>query len=290
MKKFLLLICFGLMCTMGVQSQSWAPMGAVWYYNVVDPFGSGITYARYEVTGDTVIQDKNCSIITGNAWAVFPGNLSCIYTYEENGKVYIWDPFTSQFCLMYDFSLTAGETYLFSWNNCSFNCTLSSTDTITINGLSLNTYKLNNSGWIEYIQCIGGNRTLFPDFFHYCDIDTIIYEEPIIQGLRCYDDPVIGHYETGLAPYCDYVVGIENPEKETLIRLSPNPGSNTLYIQTSLKDAKFELYDITGRQVIKRSINKVNTTINTSALLPGMYFYRFTLNGEVKESGKWVKE
>ena len=289
MKKILLLICFGLMCTMGVQSQSWAPMGAIWYYNVVDPFGPGITYTRYEVTGDTVIQDKNCSIITGDmsVWESFPGNLDCIYTYEENGKVYIWDPFASQFCLMYDFSLVAGQSYQTSWNGCQSENTISATGTQTINGISLSTYTLAGSS-TEFVHYIGEMSSLFPYNFNYCD--TIMYDGPFIQGLRCYDDPVIGHYETGLAPYCDYVLGIENPEKETLIRLSPNPGSNTLYIQTSLKDAKFELYDITGRQVMKRSINKVNTTINTSALLPGMYFYRFTLNGEVKESGKWVKE
>jgi len=287
MKKFLLFICFGLMCIMGVQSQSWAPMGAVWYYNVVDPFGPGITYARYEVTGDTIIQDKNCSLITGNAWAVFPGNLSCIYTYEENGKVYVWDPFASQFCLMYDFSLAAGQSYQTSWNGCQSETTIWSTGNQMINGFNLSFYTLSDAGSAKYIHYIGGMSSMFPYNFNYCD--TIIYDGPFIQGLRCYDDPVIGHYETGLSPYCDYVVGIENPEKETLIKLSPNPGSNILYIQTSLKDAKFELYDITGRQVMQRNINKT-TTVNISALHPGMYFYRILQNGIEKEGGKWMKK
>jgi hypothetical protein len=75
--------------------------------------------------------------------------------------------------------------------------------------------------------------------------------------------------------------------KEAL--LYPNPGINTLYIQTTLKNATLEMYDANGRLVIQQNINET-TTINTSALNAGMYFYRIMQKGEVKDSGKWVKQ
>jgi hypothetical protein len=75
--------------------------------------------------------------------------------------------------------------------------------------------------------------------------------------------------------------------KEAL--LYPNPGANTLYIQTTLKNATLEMYDANGRMVVQQNINET-TTVNTSALNMGMYFYRVMQNGAVKESGKWVKQ
>jgi hypothetical protein len=71
--------------------------------------------------------------------------------------------------------------------------------------------------------------------------------------------------------------------------LYPNPGANTLHIQTALKDATLEMYDANGRLVVQQNINET-TSVNTSALNQGMYFYRIMQNGEVKDSGKWVKQ
>jgi len=84
-------------------------------------------------------------------------------------------------------------------------------------------------------------------------------------------------------------VGIPSISAETTIQLYPNPGINDLYIQTALKEANIEMYDVTGRLITQQNINKT-TTVNTSALHPGMYFYRILQNGVVKESGKWMKK
>lgn len=273
----------------GTQSPTWAPLGAVWYYHVVNIMGSEITYARFEVTGDTVIQGKNCSIISGGeqGWYFLPGDLSEAFTYEENGKVYVWDPLTSLFCLVYDFSLPAGQSYQSSWNNCLLDHTITSIDTINVNGFNLATYKLGELGWIDCIQYIGNSINLFPDIYNSCD--TLFYDGLLLAGLRCYDDTIIGHYETGIVPYCDYITGIRDNKKDEIVIISPNPGANSLHIQTTLKDAKLEMYNATGRLVIQQNI-RGTTIINTSAINTGMYFYRVIQNGMLKKSGKWVKE
>jgi hypothetical protein len=84
-------------------------------------------------------------------------------------------------------------------------------------------------------------------------------------------------------------VGIPFVSAETAIQLYPNPGIHTLYIKTASEKVNFEMYDITGKQIMQQNING-NTTINTSTLHPGMYFYRILQNGVVKENGKWIKQ
>ncbi|MCK9617814.1 MAG: hypothetical protein M0R21_08245, partial [Lentimicrobiaceae bacterium] len=58
MKKLLLVICLCGMCSIGVQSQTWAPMGAVWYYSYTNFWIDG--YIKIEAGKDTTIMDKQC--------------------------------------------------------------------------------------------------------------------------------------------------------------------------------------------------------------------------------------
>lgn len=84
-------------------------------------------------------------------------------------------------------------------------------------------------------------------------------------------------------------VGIPIEIAEITVQLYPNPGISALYIQTASEKANFEMYDATGKQVMQQNING-STTVNTSALHPGMYFYRILQNGIIKKSGKWMKQ
>jgi len=70
----------------------------------------------------------------------------------------------------------------------------------------------------------------------------------------------------------------------------PNPGSTQLTIETALKGLQFELYSTNGQTVVSQPVNNGTTTVNTSALPAGMYFYRFMNKDKMVESGKWVKE
>jgi len=87
------------------------------------------------------------------------------------------------------------------------------------------------------------------------------------------------------------ITGISNPEaKLCSVLVYPNPGNEKLCIKSVLKNLNFELYNANGQTVVSQPVNNGTTTVNTSALPAGMYFYRFMNKDKMVESGKWVKE
>ena len=75
------------------------------------------------------------------------------------------------------------------------------------------------------------------------------------------------------------------------IILYPNPGYNQVYVRTALKgDIFLKMYDITGNLIINKKIKTGITQISVSTLPEGIYFYRFTNNKKIIETGKWIKQ
>ena len=71
----------------------------------------------------------------------------------------------------------------------------------------------------------------------------------------------------------------------------PNPGTNLLNIKTQNHELLFELVNINGQVVIKKTLNKNQITISTESLNPGMYFYRLLdRKNKNAETGKWIKK
>ena len=70
----------------------------------------------------------------------------------------------------------------------------------------------------------------------------------------------------------------------------PNPGKNVLNIRTGLKDARVEVYDLTGRLIYNQEITENITAIKTPSWPSGTYIWKVISNGKEAESGKWIKE
>ena len=70
----------------------------------------------------------------------------------------------------------------------------------------------------------------------------------------------------------------------------PNPGNDVLNIRTGLKDARVEVYDMSGRMVCGQEIIDNITTITTTSWPSGTYIWKVIANGKEAESGKWIKE
>ena len=75
----------------------------------------------------------------------------------------------------------------------------------------------------------------------------------------------------------------------------PNPGKDVLNIRTGLKDARVEVYDMSGRMVYRQEITENVTSVNTTSWPSGSYVWKVvagTSTGSVTEaeSGKWIKE
>ena len=86
---------------------------------------------------------------------------------------------------------------------------------------------------------------------------------------------------------CDTITGIApSPLGRGGVRLYPNPVNNILFI-SGLSDAKNELvvYDIYGRQIIKKQTNGTNSNIDVSLLAEGVYTLRIK-----NETGEYFKK
>ena len=91
---------------------------------------------------------------------------------------------------------------------------------------------------------------------------------------------------TGYAP-----IGINylNPAVNESIKVYPNPAGNVFYIRGSYAlPAVLELYDITGRKIIREPIIKNLQQIDVSKLAGGVYFFSVTGNNSLIGSGKII--
>ena len=70
----------------------------------------------------------------------------------------------------------------------------------------------------------------------------------------------------------------------------PNPGKDVLNIRTGLRDARVEVYDMSGRMIYGQEITENVTRINAEGWPSGTYIWKVVANGLEAESGKWIKE
>ena len=257
---------------------NWAPTGATWYYEVVDAFSPTLTYAKYESIGDTNILGKNCKIITqtvgSNSYDFLIGRISTAYSYELNGKVYVYNASNSNFSLIYDFAADSGDTWVTTWDTCNYLRTILHTDSILING---NYFKTLSYGSSEIIERIGGVRTLFHGLGPVsCDPpDSFVVELPFTQRLRCYQDSIIGFYNTGISPACDFVTTIGPINNfENLGTIYPNPTSSELNFHLNnqlLSELEINLFNSLGQNLKTINIYTENTAIDLTGIESGIY-------------------
>jgi hypothetical protein len=73
--------------------------------------------------------------------------------------------------------------------------------------------------------------------------------------------------------------------------LYPNPGNNQLSIQGFSNNTSISIFTSNGSLVYETEIENSNTQINTRNFKSGIYFYQFkNNNGEILQSGKWIRE
>ncbi len=287
MKKIIVLL---LACsfTMIVLGQNWAPTGATWHYEIVYPFSSQLSFVKYESVGDTNILSNSCKIITATGGTTvlgfLIGNSDTAYTYEDDGKIYVFDPSNNGFSLIYNFAADPGSTWTTTWDTCNFERSISSTDSIDINGITLKTLSF---GSLKIIEGIGGERTLFHGLglVNCKPPDTIIYEIPFIQRLRCYEDSIIGFYNTGISISCDYVTGIKDTKDSgSNIGIFPNPTSGKFQIKNSNSNEDFisvEIFNSFGKNIMEFETSEDLTPIDLSEKPKGVYLIRIKSSLEV---------
>ncbi|MDP2423261.1 MAG: T9SS type A sorting domain-containing protein [Bacteroidales bacterium] len=285
--KFLLTISFILLLiSVSSKAQMWAPSGAKWYYTF-DSFGTA-GYIKIEYSKDTLIYDnsspyqfRNCQKLSKTFFSYnhFNGNLDTIslgneYTWSNDDTVFIYKH--NKFYVLYDFSAQPGDTWIIPetynmWGMCD---SVGEIRVVSVGDTILNSKTLryiitepqNHSHWVLFgkiIEKIGPLMYMLPE--QNCILD-------YMEGgpLRCYQDNVF-QYTTSIAPYCDYITGIKEPDDYSLM-IYPNPAIHTL----TIKCQPSELYDIEITSIHSTKIREYfnignGMTIKLNGIEPGFY-------------------
>ncbi|MDA9262206.1 T9SS type A sorting domain-containing protein [bacterium] len=87
-------------------------------------------------------------------------------------------------------------------------------------------------------------------------------------------------------------VGIEEVQKETSIKIFPNPATDFVNVAIASNEVnkKIEIIDLLGKVVYSNSVAEDNTKlrVNTSNFLPGVYFVSITSNNKSIRTSKIV--
>lgn len=198
-------------------------MGTSWYYTEKFTFGNedNEDYIKFESVKDTMYAGKNCRKIIKRHEVICNDRPWIEYMYEENGKVYFYDPNFYGFQVLYDFNTNQNDTWTIFIEDYGDDIdtllvVVDSTKIVAINGVDLK--KL----YVTY-------NFIHESFMNETEQDTMIYQSVIIErigdltymfnyvpewsavcdanysdGLRCYEDSIVGLFETGLADSCDY--------------------------------------------------------------------------------------
>ena len=276
-------ILFGLGITFNLFSQEWFPNGASWYYTQIILF-EGETYNYFEVTGDTLIQGKECKIISGSCFCGIP-NVGGIL-YEEGDRVFAYNEEADSFRILYDFNLVAGDTLIFEGDPNGAGDGMVLIDSITyiqVGSLNLRVQHITHLSFYvvwgdKIIERIGSTSCLYPQD-GVCD--------PHTGGLRCYEDPEIGliNFQNPERP-CDFISSLSTVSDFKTIKVYPNPASNILHIETDQVINKISLFNILSVQYYSSiSINNTIAELNTKDLPQGIYYLQILTS----DNQLWIK-
>lgn len=262
--RFLIILLSLIFCAQKnicAQTNEFAPVGAKWWYNSVpNPIGTGGVVATIESLGDTMIAGNICRKVIMDPFYDYLFYSNYFYIYEDSGRVYRYYKVSDEFHKIYDFNLEPGDSYtVYTENSSGVICDslfveLLSTEIININGMNLIQQNVLTSGsdigyvWGDTIIERIGNNYFFVPYFDLVDI-------PFLP-LRCYEDTIIGHYETGNAESCDFILELEIDVANT-VSIFPNPVQNYLNIifhENNFDIDKCMIYSIDGRIIFTNFI------------------------------------
>lgn len=102
---------------------------------------------------------------------------------------------------------------------------------------------------------------------------------------------------TVMVPDCSTTVtsiGSIDSQNTTALTISPNPfkASTTIVVSdpSNLKNYTLKIYNVMGKEVISTIVATQISTLNTSDLKSGIYFYKVMANDKVVQSGKLISQ
>lgn len=283
-------------------AQNWFPIGATWHYTETQAFSGDSLYLKIWVEKDTLINGIPCQKFSRNRELFCDGHNSTEYAFERNDSVFLYMPEFNSFQLFYDLNMSAGDTLYFPiLDNSSpsdldtIRLIVDSVSAITIKGQTLKVqyfnYQLLGEFWTHkvrdsVIEKIGFNNYLFYYFREWegaCDGNTS-------RGLRCYEDSILGLFETGIANSCEhtYYFDLKDLEYGPESLPYPNPIVAGSFLNLPILNTEMELelclYSPTGQLIFKR-VEYGSDGIEIPSHLPkGQYRIVIRHEGELLQS------
>jgi len=264
MTKFftVLICCFSLMST----AQSYIDVGTKWTYTEND-FG---------ILGPTSIEIVGDTLIDGVQWFKQEGTGGCASDYEDvliretaDSKVYTFDLETGSEALLYDYTKTAGESWVIPGELSDIVITVNSVGTINFFGVDYNVQYIDYLDFGSIVlEGIGCFKYFFPQGNN-CD--------PHYSGLRCFTSEDM---DFDFDPFhdCDHIFlpsSTEDNALESTVKVYPNPVTNILNIDFEQADyiQGIEICDTKGQvlKTVKPVSNLFKYTTDLSGYPRGVY-------------------
>ena len=264
MKK-IFFIFISTILSFNIIGQDFAPIGAEWYYNELFATSGDVDYIKLTSEKDTLINGEICRKVTKRHRLACKDRPDVEYLFSKNDTVFFLDTIFNEFQILYVFNAQVGDSWIIKVKSeeqvvDTLIITVDSVSIVQINEFDLKALHVTYANYdenypIEYtstiIEKIGDVLYMFnwyrADLF--CDMN-------FTNGLRCYQDSVIGLYSTGIVDSCDYTLlgtGIDENERANLIKIYPNPAKHFVVIEVDYNSIlEAELRDINGRKVITK--------------------------------------
>ena len=240
-------------------------------------------YERLALTEEDIIIDgksyKKLYSFTEREFDIETATFVCGIRENENKQVFVASYHNQQEFLLYDFSLTEGDSILAESNgeyDLYFNVT--DIDTIDYNGVERRkiTLQFYNYAWVTWIEGIGNTEGLLMDWRSY----TMAMDPMPNVRLRCYEyneECLYSDFSFNESIYDCYTplyTGLEENETQNNILLYPNPAKERLYINTSIPIKQMTICNLLGQEIQKNNNLETTSSIDISGLKEGVYFVK----------------
>ena len=285
--------------TFALFSQVWVNSNPVWHYDywTIGEYG----FIKIEQTGDTVLNGSTCQKLNGIKHTFFMtgpnGDIAHSasafdqwYTRASNDTVYYWDG--DHFNVLYDFSASAGDSWLIEDGTTWFECNDSSYTKVQ----SVGTVNLNGEQAVQLnlVDSVGGSYGIqgavnshfgaMQDFLfptgRNCDSNLIV--EFYQYTFKCFQDDSLIYNPSG--EDCEYLLthlGLaENNNFAGTV--APNPANDVLQVTLPKGDTDYRIVTLTGQVVEAGLLTEQTSDLDISELPEGMYMLQLNgKNGEV---------
>jgi|AntAceMinimDraft_3_1070362.scaffolds.fasta_scaffold00904_3 hypothetical protein len=284
-------------------AQDFAPIGTEWHWDERFAFSGNIDFIKFQSEKDTLINDVLCKKIIKRHKIFCNDRPDVEYLFTRNDTVFFLDTIFNCFQILYDFNAQTNDSWIILLKDetndiDSLTITVDSTDFQQINDsilkvLYVTYYKNDESRPQIYnskiIERIGDIQYMF-NWFPFSEI---VCDANYSNGLRCYQDSVIGLYSTGIANSCDYTyiwTGIEQCNNEDLISIYPNPTTEKVTIEISKKaNLELRITDFLGKTHLQNDFSE-SINIDLSDFKKGIYLISVYENRKFIGSKKILKK